>query len=45
VLGFVVLGEVLRPIEIVGAGMIIGGVVIVNARVGQRPLFSRARAA
>ncbi len=41
VLGFLVLGEVLSPVEIVGAALIIGGVVLVNARVGQRPLFGR----
>jgi drug/metabolite transporter (DMT)-like permease len=45
VLGFVVLGERLRLIELVGAALIIAGVVLVNANVGQRPLFGRARAA
>jgi drug/metabolite transporter (DMT)-like permease len=43
VLGFIVLGERLRPIELVGAVLIIGGVILVNAKVGQRPLFGRAR--
>lgn len=42
--GYVFLGERLRPIELVGAALIIGGVVLVNARVGQRPLFGRAYA-
>lgn len=40
--GFVVLGETLRPVELVGAGLIIAGVVLVNAAVGRRPLFVRA---
>ena len=40
--GFVVLGEVLRPIEIVGAALIMRGVVIVDARTGQRPIFAKA---
>ena len=44
VLGFIVLGERLRPLELVGAALIIAGVVLVNANVGQRPLFGRARA-
>ena len=44
VLGFVVLGERLRPVELVGAALIIGGVILVNANVGQKPLFGRARA-
>lgn len=39
VLGFLLLDEHLRPIEIAGAILIIGGVVLVNANVGQRPLF------
>ena len=38
-LGFVVLGERLEPLELVGAALIIGGVVLVNGSVGQRPLF------
>ncbi len=38
-LGFVVLGERLRPVELVGAALIIAGVVLVNANIGQRPLF------
>ena len=44
VVGYVVLGERLRPVELVGAALIIGGVVLVNANVGQKPLFGRARA-
>lgn len=43
-LGFVVLGERLRPLELVGAALIIAGVVLVNANVGQRPLFRGADA-
>jgi drug/metabolite transporter (DMT)-like permease len=42
-LGFIVLGERLRPLELVGAVLIIAGIVLVNANVGQRPLFTRAR--
>ena len=44
-LGFVVLGERLRPLELMGAVLIIGGVVLVNASVGQRPLWRREPAA
>jgi drug/metabolite transporter (DMT)-like permease len=40
-LGFVVLGERLRPLELVGAVLIIAGVILVNASVGQRPLRRR----
>jgi drug/metabolite transporter (DMT)-like permease len=40
-LGFVVLGERLTPLELIGAALIIGGVVLVNSSVGQRPLFVR----
>lgn len=40
-LGFIVLGERLRPLELVGAVIIIAGVVLVNANVGQRPLWRR----
>jgi drug/metabolite transporter (DMT)-like permease len=43
-LGFVVLGERLRPLELAGAALIIAGVGLVNANVGQRPLFVRAEA-
>lgn len=43
VLGFLFLDERLRPRELVGAALIIGGVVLVNANVGQKPLFGRAR--
>jgi len=44
VLGFLFLDERLRPIELVGAALIIGGVVLVNGNVGQKPLFGQARA-
>jgi drug/metabolite transporter (DMT)-like permease len=40
-LGFVVLGERPEPLELVGAALIIGGVVLVNSSVGQRPLLVR----
>lgn len=40
-LGFVVLGERLTPLELIGAALIIGGVVLVNSSVGQRPIFVR----
>ena len=43
-LGFAVLGERLRLVELVGAALIIGGVILVNANVGQQPLFGQARA-
>jgi len=42
-LGFIFLGERLRPLELAGAALIIAGVVLVNANVGQKPLFGRAR--
>jgi hypothetical protein len=42
VLGFTLLDERPRPIELVGAALIIGGVVLVNGSVGQRPLFRGA---
>jgi drug/metabolite transporter (DMT)-like permease len=41
-LGFIFLGERLRPLELAGAALIIVGVVLVNGNVGQRPLFRRA---
>jgi drug/metabolite transporter (DMT)-like permease len=41
-LGFVILGERLRLLELVGAALIIAGVVLVNANIGQRPLFRGA---
>ena len=44
VLGFLFLDERLRPLELVGAALIIAGVVLVNAKVGQKPLFGQARA-
>jgi drug/metabolite transporter (DMT)-like permease len=44
VLGFIVLGERLLPQELVGAALIIGGVVLVNGTRGQTPLFGEARA-
>jgi drug/metabolite transporter (DMT)-like permease len=43
-LGYVILGERLEPLELAGAALIIGGVVLVNATFGQRPLSARARA-
>jgi len=43
-LGFVLRDERLRPIELAGAALIIGGVVLVNATFGQRPLFRRESA-
>jgi drug/metabolite transporter (DMT)-like permease len=36
-LGFVVLGERLQPIELAGAAIVIGGVVLVNGTPGRRP--------
>lgn len=36
-LGFVLLGERLRPIELLGAALIIGGVVLVNGNIRRRP--------
>ena len=44
VVGYIFLEERLRPIELVGPALIIGGVVLVNANVGQKPRFVRARA-
>jgi drug/metabolite transporter (DMT)-like permease len=44
ILGFALLGERLRPAELVGAALIIGGVVLVNGNIGQRPLFGRTAA-
>ncbi|MFV2061998.1 MAG: DMT family transporter [Chloroflexota bacterium] len=44
VLGFTLLGERLRPVELLGAALIISGVAIVNSPHGHRPLFSRAPA-
>lgn len=43
VVGYIFLGERLRPVELIGAALIIGGVILVNARAGQTPLFGRAR--
>ncbi len=43
-LGFIVLGERLLIQELVGAVLIIGGVVLVNGSRGQKPLFGEARA-
>jgi len=42
-LGFIVLGERLRPLELAGAGFIIAGVVLVNANLGGRGRFGRRR--
>lgn len=44
VTGYIFLDERLRPIELVGAALIIGGIVLVNGSWGQRPLFGEARA-
>jgi drug/metabolite transporter (DMT)-like permease len=46
-LGALVLSEPITPNMLVGAGMIIGGIALVNSRYGTRPLFVRggARAA
>ena len=44
-LGFLVLGERLQPLEILGAALVIGGVVLVNGSLGQRPILRSARAA
>jgi drug/metabolite transporter (DMT)-like permease len=41
-LGVIVLSEELHTAEIVGAVLIIGGLVLANAAVGQRRLFGRA---
>lgn len=43
-LGFVLLEERLRPMELFGAALIVGGVVIINSSAGQRRLFGRATA-
>jgi drug/metabolite transporter (DMT)-like permease len=43
-LGFLVLQERLRPVEIAGAILIIFGVLLMNANVGQRPLHIRTAA-
>ena len=43
VVGYIFLGERLRPVELFGAALIIGGVILVNGSWGQRPLFGRAR--
>jgi drug/metabolite transporter (DMT)-like permease len=44
-LGSIVPGERLRRLELVGAALIIAGVVLVNARVGQRPRRSAVASA
>ena len=41
--GDVFLDERLRPIEFVGAALIIGGVILVTGKRGQKPLFGEAR--
>jgi drug/metabolite transporter (DMT)-like permease len=41
-LGVIVLNEKLHPIEILGAALIIGGLLLANSAVGQRRLFGRA---
>jgi drug/metabolite transporter (DMT)-like permease len=42
-LGVIVLSEILHPVEVVGAALIIGGLVLANSSVGQRRLFGRDR--
>jgi drug/metabolite transporter (DMT)-like permease len=42
-LGFVFLGERLQPLELAGAALVIVGIVLVNARLGQRVLIGRPR--
>jgi drug/metabolite transporter (DMT)-like permease len=44
-LGFVFLGERLRILELVGAALIIGGIVLVNGSAGQRPILRASRTA
>ena len=44
VLGVIVLSETLHPAEIAGAVLILGGLLLANASVGQRRLFGRAPA-
>jgi drug/metabolite transporter (DMT)-like permease len=43
-LGVIVLSEVLHPAEIAGAALILGGLLLANAAVGQRRLFGRGTA-
>jgi drug/metabolite transporter (DMT)-like permease len=45
VLGAIVLNEPIDATTIVGTGLIIGGVALVNTRLGSRALFGRPRAA
>jgi drug/metabolite transporter (DMT)-like permease len=45
VLGFLVLNEAVDARIILGTGLVIGGVALVNSRFGQRRLFGRARIA
>jgi drug/metabolite transporter (DMT)-like permease len=40
-LGLVFLDEQLRPLELLGAALIISGVVLVNGAIGQRTLYAR----
>jgi drug/metabolite transporter (DMT)-like permease len=44
IVGYVFLDERLQPFELLGATLIIGGVILVNGNRGQKPLFGRARA-
>jgi drug/metabolite transporter (DMT)-like permease len=44
VLGVAFLGEMLEPIELAGAALIISGVVIANSRRGTRRLWGRTAA-
>ena len=43
VLGVLVLGETLEPAELVGAALVISGVVIANGTHGRRRLWGRGR--
>jgi drug/metabolite transporter (DMT)-like permease len=42
VLGVLILGETLHPEEVVGAALVIAGVVLANAAIGRRRLYGRA---
>ena len=43
-IGFVLLGERLEPLELVGAMLVLSGVAVVNSPLGRRRLFGRAAA-
>jgi drug/metabolite transporter (DMT)-like permease len=40
-LGFLILDERLRPVELLGAALVISGVILVNGTIGQRALYAR----